>query len=39
MHQERPCTVRWGKPNLMGSVEEKMLKAIQKDGITKWAQN
>ncbi len=30
---------KMGKPNLVCSVEEKMSKVVQKDGITKWAQN
>jgi len=33
MHQERPQTIGWGKPNLLCNVEEKMLESIQKDGM------
>jgi len=35
MHQERPQAMGWGKPNLVHNVEEKMLKAILEDGMTK----
>jgi hypothetical protein len=34
MHQERPQTIGWGKPNLLCSVKEKMLESIQKDGMS-----
>ncbi len=31
MHQERPQIIGWGRPNLVCSVEEKILEAILKD--------
>jgi len=34
MHQERPQSIGWGKPNLLCNVEEKMLDSIQKDGMS-----
>jgi hypothetical protein len=33
MHQERSQTIRWGKPNLLCSVKEKMLESIWKGGM------
>jgi hypothetical protein len=39
MHRERPQAMGWRRPNLVHSVEEKMLKAILKDGMTRWAKN
>jgi hypothetical protein len=29
----------WGKPNLVHNVEEKILKTILKDGMTRWVEN
>jgi hypothetical protein len=37
MHQEKPRAMGWGRPNLVCSVEEKMLKAILGDGMIKEA--
>jgi hypothetical protein len=31
--------MRWGKPNLVCNVEEKMLKTILKDGMTRWVES
>jgi hypothetical protein len=39
MHRERPQTVGWGRPNLVRSVEEKMSKAILKDGMIGWVES
>jgi hypothetical protein len=38
MHQEKPRSVGWGRPNLVCSVEEKMLETILKDGMTNEAE-
>jgi hypothetical protein len=33
MHKKKPQIIGWGKPNLLCSVKEKMLKSIGKDGM------
>jgi hypothetical protein len=33
--QERPWAMGWGSPNLMHSLEEKMLEAILEDGMAR----
>jgi len=35
MHRKRPQAMVWGGPNLVRSAEEKMSKAILKDGMTR----
>ncbi len=32
MHQERPQTIGWGRPNLVCNAKKKMLEAILKNG-------
>jgi hypothetical protein len=39
MYPERPWVVGWGRPNLMHNVEENMLEAISKAGMTRWVEN
>ncbi len=39
MHWKRLGTIGWRRPNLVCSVKEKMLKAILKDGMVRWAKS
>ncbi len=39
MHWKKTRVARWGKPNLVHNVKEKMSKAVLKEGMTKLAKN
>jgi len=39
MHRKRQQVVGWRRPNLVHNDEEKMSKAILKDGMIGWVEN